>query len=142
MGWCTPGYTQEMVQTWTGSRPKAWDDRIAFCFAILDARDGLLLGGCNLSHINPDYRLANLSYWVRTSRTGQGIASAAARMVASFGFERLGLVRVEIVSAVENLASQRAAEKAGAVREGVLRNRLIVRDRIYDAVMFSLIPGD
>ena len=34
------------------------------------------------------------------------------------------------------------AEKAGATREGILRNRLVVRDKVYDAVMFSLIPGD
>jgi len=33
------------------------------------------------------------------------------------------------------------AEKAGATREGILRNRLVVRDKVYDAVMFSLIPG-
>jgi RimJ/RimL family protein N-acetyltransferase len=63
-------------------------------------------------------------------------------MVARFGFEYLGLVRVEIVAAVENMASLRAAEKAGAAREGVLRNRITVRDRICDAVMFSLIPED
>lgn len=142
MDWCSPGYTLEIAQAWANSRPGAWSSRTAYAFAILDAQDGVLLGGCNLSHLNPDYRLANLSYWVRTSRTGQGIASAAAVMVARFGFEYLGLVRVEIVAAVENMASLRAAEKAGAVREGVLRNRITVRDRIYDAVMFSLIPED
>jgi len=36
----------------------------------------------------------------------------------------------------------RAAESAGAVREGVLRNRLTVHDTPGDAVMFSLIPAD
>jgi len=34
------------------------------------------------------------------------------------------------------------AEEAAATREGILRNRLVVRDKVYDAVMFSLIPGD
>jgi RimJ/RimL family protein N-acetyltransferase len=34
------------------------------------------------------------------------------------------------------------AEKAGAKREGVLRNRLIVRENVLDAVMWSLIPQD
>jgi len=44
--------------------------------------------------------------------------------------------------ATPNKASQRVAEKAGAVREGVLRNAMLVREIIYDAVMFSIIPQD
>jgi RimJ/RimL family protein N-acetyltransferase len=83
-----------------------------------------------------------LGYWVRSRRRGQGIAARAARLVARFGFERLGLLRAEIVVAVGNTASLRAAEKSGAQREGVLRNRITVRDKIYDAVMYSLIPQD
>ena len=63
-------------------------------------------------------------------------------MAARFGFEELGLHRIEIVAAVENIASQRVAEKAGAVREGVLRKRLLIRGESQDAVLFSLLPED
>jgi len=62
--------------------------------------------------------------------------------MAYFGFRNLDLNRLEILIAVDNRASQRVAEKVGAVREGVLRNRLVVRDKVHDAVMFSLIPSD
>jgi len=44
--------------------------------------------------------------------------------------------------AVGNVASQRAVEKAGAHREGVLRNRLILGDEPVDAVLYSLVPMD
>ena len=37
-------------------------------------------------------------------------------------------------------ANVEIAEKAGAVREGIHRNRHVVHDMIYDSVMFSLIP--
>ena len=50
--------------------------------------------------------------------------------------------RLEILAAVDNIASQRVAEKAGAIREGIMRNRLVIHGKLYDAVMFSLIPGD
>jgi RimJ/RimL family protein N-acetyltransferase len=63
---------------------------------------------------------ANVGYWVRTSRTGQGIATAAVRLVARFGFEDLGLRRLELLIAVHNVASRRVAEKVGATLEGVL----------------------
>ena len=70
------------------------------------------------------------------------MATAAARCLAAFGFRQLGLLRIEIVVATANTASQRVAEKLGATCEGVLRNRILVRDRVHDAVMFSLIPSD
>ena len=54
----------------------------------------------------------------------------------------MDLLRAEIVVAVGNHASLRVAQKAGAKREGILRDRLIVRDKIYDAVMHSLTRQD
>ena len=105
-----------------------------------------------MRHINPVDRAVNLGYWVRTSRTREGVASAATRLLARFGFEELKLNRVEIIAATGNKASQRVAEKAGATKEGVLRNRIGVRelvsdtlnyrDRVSDAVVFSFIPQD
>ena len=97
------------------------------------------VGGCALNDINQTHNFANLGYWVRTSRTGQGVATAAALLVAQFGFAKLGFTRLEIVAAVGNVASQRVAEKVGAMREGVARNRHVVHGRVYDAVMYSLI---
>jgi len=54
----------------------------------------------------------------------------------------LGLNRVEIVVATENKASIRVAEKIGALREGILRKRIVVRDNVYDAFIFSIISDD
>jgi ribosomal-protein-serine acetyltransferase len=140
--WCPPDYAMSNCRPWLETRAAAWMDAKEFDFVILDARDGALLGGCGLNDINRTHNFANLGYWVRTSRTGEGIATAAARLVAKFGFEQLGFSRLEIVVAVENQASQRVAEKTGATREGIERNRHVVREKVYDAVMFSLIPGD
>jgi RimJ/RimL family protein N-acetyltransferase len=66
----------------------------------------------------------------------------AARLAARFAIERLDMVRVEVVVATGNEASLRVAEKLGAKREGVLRNRITVGTRIHDAVMFSVVPED
>jgi ribosomal-protein-serine acetyltransferase len=46
------------------------------------------------------------------------------------------------VAAVGNVHSQRVAEKIGATREGILRNRLTLGGKQVDAVMYSLIPED
>jgi ribosomal-protein-serine acetyltransferase len=91
---------------------------------------------------NHGHRYANLFYWVRSSRLRQGVASAAVRLLARYAFETVGLQRVEIVVAVGNAASARVAEKVGAVREGILRNRIFLHGSSYDAFSYSLIPGD
>jgi ribosomal-protein-serine acetyltransferase len=63
-------------------------------------------------------------------------------LVARFGFEELNLNRIEIIVATGNIPSQGVAMKVGASREGRLRKRLVVRDHVYDAIIFSLIPED
>lgn len=140
MEWCHPGYAVEDSTGWVMSREEAWDRGTDYSFAICDAATGAFLGGVGLNQINRLHRFANLGYWVRTSCTGRGIAAAATRLTARFAFEDRGLYRVEIVASVHNVRSQRVAEKAGAMREGMLRNRLLLHGEPHDAVMFSLIP--
>ena len=142
MPWCHADYSIEESRAWVESRAEVWEEGTEYEFMITDTKDGFFLGGCGLNHVNQAARIANLGYWVRTSRTKGGVASAAVRLLARFGLGELGLSRIEIVVAVGNRASQRVAEKAGATQEGILRNRLVIRDRVYDAVMFSLIPQD
>ena len=142
MDWCTPGYAIRDTRDWLKSLPAAWERRDIFGFGIFDAATNQFLGGCGLSHIQWDYKLGNLGYWVRSDRTRQGIATQAAIAVARFGIEILSLRRIEIVVAVDNTASRRVAEKTGARFEGVLRNRIKIGDRNVDAAMYSLIPGD
>src|SRR5262249_1277508 len=113
-----------------------------YSFGIFDHDQGGLLGGVGLNFIKRVHQMANLGYWVRTSATGRGVATQAVQLAARFGFEQLGLHRIEIVTAVGNVASQRVAEKAGAVRAGVARKRLLIRGASEDAVLFSLIPSD
>ncbi|UCB42744.1 MAG: GNAT family N-acetyltransferase [Dehalococcoidales bacterium] len=153
MPWCHPDYSIEESRTWLAQQcEERSQESTEYSFAITDSGDGSFLGGCGMRYINQVDRVVNLGYWVRTSRTRQGIATTATRLLARFGLEELKLNRIEIFASIDNKASQRVAEKAGATREGILRNRLVVRElspdnmvyreRVSDAVMFSLIPQD
>ena len=135
-------YSVKENKDWIKKRPKAWKKGIIYDFGIFDAKDGTLIGGCGFNDLGRDNRQANLGYWVRTSRMGQGVAPSATLLLAKWGFEVLNLKRIEIVIAVGNERSLRVAEKVGAQREGVLRSRINIRDLIHDAVMHSLVPGD
>jgi RimJ/RimL family protein N-acetyltransferase len=110
-------------------------------FLIFDTA-GAFIGGCGLNRLDMRFLKSNLGYWVRTGAAGRGLATAATGLVARFGFEQLGLQRIEIIAATGNLASQRVAEKVGAQREGILRNGIRYRGENIDAVCYSLIPGE
>ena len=142
MPWYHAGYSLTETLSWCRATQINWEEGLSFDFTIKTAGNDTLLGICGLNHINHDDACANLGFWVRTGRTGQGFATAAAMLLARFGFETLGLNRIEIMAARSNTTSQRVAEKTGAVWEGVLRNRLVVRDKLYDAALFSLLAKD
>jgi ribosomal-protein-serine acetyltransferase len=135
-------YSVKETRAYLKTRPVEWKKGNAYEFAIFDAKDATMIGGCGLNGINKIDKCANLGYWVRSGHTGKGVAPAAALLLAKWGFEVLKLQRIEIVVAVGNARSLRVAEKVGAKREGILRNRITGRDKVHDAVMHSLIPGE
>lgn len=142
LAWCHAGYTIDESRAFIMARDEAWASEDEYSFGIFDAQTLAYLGGVGLNHLVREYLYANLGYWVRTGCAGRGVASRAARLTARFGLEELGLQRIEIVAAVENARSQRVAEKAGALREGVLRKRLVHHGQPVDAVLYSLVAED
>jgi len=142
LAWCHENYSIDESRDFIAARKLASQGDEWYSFAIFEKSSDVFVGGVGLNFINRVHQFGNLGYWVRTSAAGRGIATRATRLAARFGFEQLGLHRIEIVAAIGNLASQRVAEKAGATREGVARKRLLIRDESHDAVIYSLLPED
>jgi len=138
MPWCHPDYSLQEARSWLRVQVQAFNERKWFEFAIVDS-EGRYLGQCGLNQVEELNRRCNLGYWVRTTATGHGVATRAAQLLRDWAFANTNLVRLEIIIAAGNHASVRVAEKAGAVREGVLRHRLFLHGVPVDAVMFSLV---
>ena len=141
MSWCHPDYDLEEARTWIARCRASWLEGKMFDFAIM-ASDGELLGAVGLNEIDDTNHRANLGYWIRDSARGRGYTALAARAIVRFGFEQVELKRIEIVAAVDNLASQRCAEKIGGIREGVARQRIWIRGQPNDAVVYGLLSDD
>jgi ribosomal-protein-serine acetyltransferase len=137
MSWAHEKYNREEATAWINTSRGNRERGDAAEYGVFD-HAGRFLGGCGLNTLNRLHRMANLGYWIRASAEGRGYASEAARTLARLGLEN-GLVRVEIVADVDNIGSQRVAEKAGGVREAVLRNRIGTKEPPRDAVMFSVV---
>ena len=117
----------------------AGEDRAPF--AITDSETGEVIGSIEM-RINR-LRTGHVGYWLAPEARGRGLTSEALLALSRWGFQELGLGRVELVTDPDNIASQRVAEKAGFTREATLRSILVTRDGgRRDGVMFALLPGD
>ncbi len=142
MPWCHKDYTIEESENFIKLCIEGWENRTEFNFAIFDSKTNEFLGGIGINQPNDVHKFYNLGYWIRVSAQNRGIASEATRLLAKTAFEDLEINRIEILAAKENIPSHKAAEKAGATREGILRKRLVIGGRIHDGVMFSFIGED
>lgn len=142
LSWCTADMKLEDGEAWVTKCREAWRDDVFYSLYVFERHDGRFVGSCGINEIDSFRRIGNLGYWIRSSRQGMGYATEAALAVARFGFEKLAMMRLEIVAAAGNMPSRRVAAKVGAQCEGLARNRLRVHGVQHDAYVFSIIPGD
>ena len=138
MPWCHDNFSLKDAEEWVAGRPGAWDANEEWSFVIVD-QDDRILGAAGMHRFNLYDGVAEAGYWVRSSVTGQGIATRAFRQMCDWAFEEKKMHRIEILVAVDNFASQRVAEKAGGQREGVLRERELLRGERHDIVLYSIL---
>ena len=80
-------------------------------YALLDRRTHTLVGGGGLEHLRA--RALEIGYWIRTGRTGVGLATEAARELTRLALEVHRARAVQIRCDANNAASARIAEKLG-----------------------------
>jgi RimJ/RimL family protein N-acetyltransferase len=85
---------------------------------------------------------AGVGYWLRPEARGRGAATIAVRLAAGWAFATLGIQRISLTTAPENLASQQVAARAGFRAEGLLRSWLPTSRGRRDCLMYSLLPDD
>ena len=111
-------------------------------WAVTTRRGGRVVGTCGFTRFDPDHARAELGYTIGRRFSGRGYATEAAAEVVRFGFEELGLHRVEAQCAVGNAASARVLEKIGMTCEAVLAERASIRGRFCDVKMFARLRRD
>jgi RimJ/RimL family protein N-acetyltransferase len=133
-------YSHEDAETYIRECVESGDERYAS--AIVNSATDRVLGSMDL-RLNAQRYRGHVGYWVAAEARGRGVCTSALRMLSRWAFRELELVRLELITDPENVASQRVAEKVGYQREGVLRGHLMHPDgRVRDSVMFSLLPGE
>lgn len=90
----------------------------------------------------PNARALNIGIQLFAQHRGRGYGTEAQRLMAEYLFANTLLERLEASTDVENVAEQRALEKAGFTREGVLRHAQWRDGAWRDLMLFSRLRGD
>ena len=96
-------------------------------WAVTLSDTGKVIGTCGFTKIDPVNRMGEIGYVLNPQYHGKGLASEAAGAVMSFGFERLGLHRIEAKFMQGNEASRAVMERLGMKFEGYERDSVFVK---------------
>jgi RimJ/RimL family protein N-acetyltransferase len=112
-------------------------------YAIVSTDDPhALLGSVSLMRLVWRHARGEVGYWLARPARGHGHATRAVLAICRWGFDALGLERIDLLAAVQNVPSQRVAERCGFTRDAVLRSYLRGKEGRQDMVAYGLLRGE
>jgi RimJ/RimL family protein N-acetyltransferase len=116
----------------------------AFVIRTVDGKDGRIIGMTRLFNVEPKEKRLEIGHtWYVPDVWGKVYNKECKLLLLQYVFEMLGFNRVEFRVAHQNIRSQKAVEKIGGVKEGVLRKFAIRNDGSRrDTVVFSIIDDE
>ena len=129
------------VQDWLATHRQEYEMEKTIRWAICLRHPDTLVGGISL-FLNAPFQSAELGYWIGKPYWGQGYASEAAKKVVDFGFDTVGLNRIEAHFMQENGASAKILEKLGMQYEGLHRQLIKRWGEFKDVKTYALLQSD
>jgi RimJ/RimL family protein N-acetyltransferase len=135
-------YGEADAREWLAGQAGRLRAGAGLALAIHERHDTGPVGTVGLDPDPNDRDVAELGYIVAPWARGRGVATAAVRLLAAWSLQEWRPGRLQLTTHVDNLASQRVAERSGFRREGVMRSWAEIKGRRVDLVMYSRLPGD
>jgi RimJ/RimL family protein N-acetyltransferase len=104
--------------------------------------DGVLMGHCLLFHFHEFSRRAEIGYSLGRAYWSKGYMHEALMALVGLAFGPLNLNRLEADIDPRNLSSARTLERLGFAKEGLLRERWIVRGEASDTAFYGLLQSE
>jgi RimJ/RimL family protein N-acetyltransferase len=109
-----------------------------FARAIVLRSHDRVIGGADLRIVSPRDRRGEIGYGLAQAWWGHGYATEAAALLLGFGFDGLGLVRIEALCAIDNARSLRTLERLGMRREGRLAQYRWKKGQARDHFLYAV----
>jgi RimJ/RimL family protein N-acetyltransferase len=113
-------------------------------FAVIDLAHNRVVGSTRYLDIQPEQRGLEIGWtWLSPLVQRTGINTECKYLLLQYAFETWGAIRVQLKTHHLNVKSQRAIERLGAVKEGTLRNHVIMPDGSYrHSVYYSILDSE
>lgn len=134
-------YERDDALGWIATHAPAAELGRSLNWAICDRESGEVMGTIGLE-ITGFHHRGMLGYWLGKPYWSKGITSEAAQAVVRYGFDTVGLHRLEATCMPHNVGSSRVMEKAGMRYEGTLRDYYRKGDGFRDAAMYAVLRED
>jgi RimJ/RimL family protein N-acetyltransferase len=132
----------EEAAAWLDARERRRELGEALFLVVADLADDGALGCVWLWNVDVFNGRGEVGYWLLGRARGRGAATRAVRLLVSYAFGVVGLERLDLFTLLENAASERVAERAGFVREGVLRSYRRGPSGRVDVTGFALLADE
>jgi RimJ/RimL family protein N-acetyltransferase len=132
--------TELILEEWLTFKVKK--PRTSYIFCIESKFDRQFIGLIALNLGKENYKSGEVWYKTNPVYWGNGYTTEALIKVMEFGFNELGLHRIEAGCAVDNIASIRVLEKVGMTREGMKRQNLPIRGEWKDNYFYAILDEE
>lgn len=119
---------------------QAQEEGSAMYFAILS--EGEFAGVIGYHRIDRENNIATVGCWLGLPYQGRGLAHAAYAAVIEYAFTELDMNRVQMFVSTDNERSNRAKERLGMTREGLIRQAEWLYDRYVDHYIWSILRDE
>ncbi|RYX85748.1 GNAT family N-acetyltransferase [bacterium] len=135
---------KEDMERYIRYNTKREEQQLGLPFAVWDKTESRFVGATTFLDFQANNRAVEIgSTWLDTAVWGTRANPSMKLLLLTHAFEVLGLARVQLKTDIKNLRSQRAMEKIGASREGVLRKHMLRPDGSWrDSVFFSIVDDE
>ena len=137
---CTAEDLQGWIQDMLARQKRGTD----LPFAAIDLESGKAIGCTRYLDIHPEHRNMEIGgTWFGVAYQGTGVNTEAKYLLLKHAFETLGCIRVQLKTDTRNVHSQHAIERIGAVKEGILRDHMVLSDgTIRSSVYYSILERE
>lgn len=115
-------YQAHHALEWITLHDRFWDQEGRAAFAFCDAGSGELLGSMTLAEVDFTAHTAVAGYWAAPWARNRGATTRALVLACRWGFDVLGIRKINLMTLTGNVASERVAQKAGFVSIGLIQD--------------------
>lgn len=137
-----PVETKEQTLSFIERYQSEFDSNEEITWGIILKENQKLIGTCCFGNFDKGAERAEIGYALTKVQWGNGYATEAVNKILAYGFMNINLNRIEATITPGNDSSVRVLEKLGFQREGLVRQRDLIKGKLVDGIIMGILRSD